>query len=492
MAKTTKPVQTVNKQSYLVRILAIILVVMLVGSGVLIYIVSALAEDKAIDRYDVTIEVMENEEALLITQRLSYTNRTGHALDALCFSAAPNLFRSEQNIPYGTQTSQEAFSGGYTPFGIEILDVRVNGSPAGWGMMNDEQTHMRLHTALEPGEEIGIEMKYILLLCRNHGYLGISSDVWCLDGALIVPAVLDDAGEWIFSDVCVNTDWQFMNTSDIDITAVLPDGMQLCGPAAESTGENGANIWHERIVGANAFVLFLTDTQSERARTAKGTEIIVYSRRNAREIADAARGILDVLENLLDTDARDIVVIDTETAGRAPVYRGYIRLDYSKKDAQSDLVKALCRERLGFGPFHMPVRDSWIPDILSEYTSFLYLEERSGYDEMIRALDREILPAMGYTLPGNLFVTTSADAMSESEYDTIVLRRGCAAVHELRLAMGRDAFIDMLRAAARCPVLDEDSFEAVLRMDGHEWDRFLADWIYNIGEYTDPGLETLG
>ena len=98
MAKKKNQAQ---KQRLIVRFIAIILAILLAGSVLVSAIFSSAYGEEAIrDQYEMHIEYMEDEQALRISQRLVYHNRTGRALDRVIFTAAANTFRRESALNY--------------------------------------------------------------------------------------------------------------------------------------------------------------------------------------------------------------------------------------------------------------------------------------------------------------------------------------------------------------------------------------------------------
>ena len=80
-----------KKNRLLIRVLAIVLAVLLVGGAVVSATIGAFAEADAAqaerDRYEIDIVYMEEQQALHVTQRLVYHNRQAFEMDRVLFSA---------------------------------------------------------------------------------------------------------------------------------------------------------------------------------------------------------------------------------------------------------------------------------------------------------------------------------------------------------------------------------------------------------------------
>ena len=72
--------------------------------------------------------------------------------------------------------------------------------------------------------------------------------------------------------------------------------------------------------------------------------------------------------------------------------------------------------------------------------------------------------------------------------------RGAVVMHEMRVAMGRENLIAALRTfyekGLRQNVLGEyDLVDAMNEVTGGDWEEFLTDWLFNVGDYVDQQLE---
>ena len=103
-----------EQKQKLIRLLAIVLVVLLVSLTVLTVLVSAFAEEAAPtrDAYDIDIDYLEDEQALHITQRLVYHNRTSFDMDRVVFAAAANMYRRESALIYENDVLEAVFPEG--------------------------------------------------------------------------------------------------------------------------------------------------------------------------------------------------------------------------------------------------------------------------------------------------------------------------------------------------------------------------------------------
>ena len=136
----------------LTRILALILAGALVLTTLVSIVVSAAYGEEAEparDSYAMEIQFLEDQQALRVTQRLVFTNRTGTRLDRVMFAVYANQFRRQSTVMY---EDAEALYAGYLPGGVEFFSVAVNGRQAEWAVQGDGEWYLRVKCDLAPEE----------------------------------------------------------------------------------------------------------------------------------------------------------------------------------------------------------------------------------------------------------------------------------------------------------------------------------------------------
>ena len=114
-----------RKQSRIVRVIAIVLAVLLtlgvVISALLSFAYAEEAMNDNVNRCELTMEYLGEEQALRMSQRLVYTNTSDTALDRVLFYAPANLFRRQNTLPYDAEALSAAFPTGFLPGGISSI-----------------------------------------------------------------------------------------------------------------------------------------------------------------------------------------------------------------------------------------------------------------------------------------------------------------------------------------------------------------------------------
>ncbi len=493
-----------ERKQFMVRFLAILLVVLLAGSTVLSLLMSALAEDNAPARNDYTlnIEYLEDEQALHITQRLLYHNRTEATLDRVIFQAAGNMFRRESALMYENAVLEAVFPEGYAPGGVDILSVRVDGQDADWGMQGREELAMRVACSLAPGESCVFEFDYHLLLTRNCAMIGEYETDVRLSAFYFVPALY--FGEFAAYAPLQFTRWLTSDPGDYHITLTLPDQYLPAATGSEAliSTENHVSTWQFQAENVREFALSFSKRYRESVfATDSGVtvRILANDRSGAAHAQKYASRIIGLYESWLGEFPLDSIdIVQSDYPVDALNFPGVIWLPHDvladEKQLEAALRFCLAQQYIGLRAYPEPVADAWLSDVPCAYLSLLAVEELDGYGAFVAALNDQVLTALNMTIPGGLYVTAPANLFTANEYEIIVRDRGTVVMHELRLAMGRQAFIDGMRTfyqmGLKQDILGEMDFVAALDIaTGGDWENFLTEWLFNVDDYVGQQID---
>ncbi len=500
-----------KKQQRLVRIIAIVLAVLLASGAIISAVISIAyaeeAEPSERNQYDITMEYLGEEQALRVSQRLVYLNDSGIHLDRVVFYAPANMFRRQSALMYDDGQWAEAFPAGYLPGGIDLQGVLVDGAEADWGFQGSDEIYLRVACDLEPGEKCEFTFNYYLLLTQNRAFMGISELDWRLSDFYFTPAYVDSRyGEFMLSTPTSFTRWIHSPAADFTVTLALPELFLLSATGVEQAEtDTGTHIarWTVTAENVRSFALNfgLRYRQSSRT-TASGVELraITNLRGKAEKLLDLAEETIVTLENWFGPfPIRKLDVVQADIVPDVVAHSGCIWLSESalkSDDLEHDLRAAIAQQYFGLSAYARPGSDAWLSDAISEYLAYLLLEESEGNDAYLAALNENVVPALQLTIPGGLVVTSDASLFTAGEYDIVVRDRGAAVFHELRTAMGRDGLISGLRAfyelGQQSDVLTEmDLVRCLDETSGGSWERFLTDWVFNIGDYVDQTIDWL-
>ncbi|MGI6240302.1 MAG: hypothetical protein ACOYI5_11845 [Christensenellales bacterium] len=486
-----------------VRMVAIILVAMLLLTMIISVVASSVrAEAGDQNVYTMDITLREDEQALLISQRLSYFNDTGDALDRVVFAVYANQFRRQSAIQYETDA---ALPYGYLPGGLAFTSVKVNGEAVEFGFLDENELFLRVPCELAPGEGCEIELEYAALLTQNAGFFGAGAVDWRLSGFYPL-ACLYQGGEWITNRPVQHARYIYAAPADYDVIITLPREYQIAATGAAEAMETADDQTTWRVTARGIREFSISAGRAWRAhtdQTPSGVAVTVYtgSRLGARRALDTALETIELYESWFGAfPVAQIAIAASDYALDRIAFSGAIWLnaelfEYTNRDQLAyQLRYALAEQYFALAVHADPLADAWMAVSVCEYTAYLALEEQEGYDAFVRALNGRVADALQVTVPGDQFITASAAAFSQAQFDLVVRDRGAAVMHETRVAMGREAFLASLARyyadyQNRTFVAERDLVQAMDDATGGDWEGFVTDMLFHIDEYAEHTLD---
>lgn len=485
------------------RVLAIVVVFAMLFTFVLSIIVSsAHSEELTRDRYSMDATFDEEGQALLITQRLSYSNRTGARLDRVLFAVYANQFRRETSVMY---ESASALPVGYAPGGLEFTSVTVNGVEIDWGVEEGGEYFMRVSCDLAPGETAEFGFSYAVLVAENAAFVGAGLTDWRFSGFYPVACVYKD-GIWQANAPVQHARYTLTTAADYSVTVTLPDEYLLTatGVATRAKNGDGTSTWTVEAADIREFAMsFGRAWRAYSGATDSGVAVNVYT--NARLGGNRALGIAEDTIALYeswfgDFPVRAVNIVESDYALSRLTFAGEIWLssslfDWENRDELTyQLRYALAEQYFGLAVYADPLADAWMSVSVCEYITYLALEEVDGRDAFLERLNGRVLNSLQITVPGDLTVTTDALLFTQSEFDIVVRDRGAAVMHEMRDRIGRDAFLASLARyyadnRGKALVVETDLVRAIDDATGGKWEDFLTDTLFNIGDYSDNYMD---
>ncbi len=499
-----------SRNKKLIRVIAIILAVLLAGGVVFGALFSALSEEaqppQERSRVELTMEYLNDEQALRITQRLIYFNATGKRLEGVVFYAAGNMFRRQSALMYESDDLDAVFPNGYAPAGIDLRSVKCDGEPTDFGFQGEDELYLRAACDLGPGETCAFEFDYYLLLMRCNAFQGIGDTDVRLSAFCFVPGVFDGAtGEFALKKPLPYTRWLYCDSADYVADLWLPRGYLCAGTggiqSVESEGER--TLWHVEATDVRDFALsFGRRWRVTAGESASGVAVRVLTnvRGAGQRALERAVATIDRCEAWFgDFPARRLDIVQSDYPLGALSFPGAIWVPgaWMEGGGADALDRALrfgaAQQYFGLSAYVEPSADAWLSDSLCEYAACLLLEDERGSEEFLNAVNRDWVSALQQTVPGGLNVTSDAALFDGYSYDIVVLKRGAVVLHELRLAMGLEGLLDGLAAFWRMGLdgrtLTEMDFVAALdAATGSDWEDFLTDWVFNVDKYTEQTM----
>lgn len=468
-----------------IQIIALVLAILLVGGTIVGALFAALAEENppVRNQYAISMEYLEDEQALHIEQRLVYVNHSEDRLDRVVFYAAPNMFRRESALMYESRDLEKVFPTGYAPGGMDMRAVRVDGQPADYGFQGEEELYLRVACDIAPGQSARFEFEYYLLITVCNAFIGAGATDVRLGAFYLIPGVYDPVyREFILKKPLPFTRWLYADVGDYDVDIRLPEGYS----AALSETRNV----HEFAV------CFGRRYRIAKGSATSGTEVKVYTNRRDAEMTlkQAIRAVEQCEEWFGGFPFKTMNIVQSDYPLGVLNYPGLALLS----DLSDEAAVRFCiaQQYFGHSAYVEPSADAWLTDSVSNYVSYLMLEDSRGHDAFLKAINRDWVSAMQLTVPGGLTVTGDAGLFDSGQYDIVVKTRGAVVLHELREAMGLESLLEGLRAFYELggdghTLTEGDFVDCMDAVTGRSWRDFLTDWVFNVGDYVDQTIDWL-
>ena len=453
--------------------------------------------------YELHISLLENEQSLLVYQQVTYTNDTGRDLRYVLFQVYANALRRQSSAPF--DADDEPYRNGFAPGGADFLSVQVNGEACEWGMQGESECFMRVACDLKAGEQARFQFSYYVLLPEVEGYLGAGTD-WRLNAFYPALCVFDaHTDDFVLGAMSAVCDAYYAQMSDYVVTLELPEDYRVAcfGQPVNLDEQNGRVSWRIEAQSVREIALSLSKYREYTDALESGVTLRVLSGSAlaARRIREAADQALSLFGEWFGAYPYDVLTV-TESAcltdgdsASGLIFLNASLFSWNQGDElKAELVRQLARQWFGALVGSDPVREPWLQATLSEYAELMWVESTQGHKAYLKQLNAQAVPALRVTIPGGLTVDSAADRFSaRSEFQTIVLDRGIAVMHELRETMGEEAFLEALRLYAQANAGSlasiADFAAAIDEAAGRRLDEYLVGQLQTISDYAGHDVQ---
>lgn len=494
------------------KILAIVLAALLglvaiVAMGVEM-IMTANAEDHPPrTRYELHVSLIDELSAARVEQNIHYTNQTGQQLDALLLRLYPNAFRRQNTAPFELEAIEGAYLSGFSPGGVDFFYLNVDGKSADWGVVGEDEAILRVNASLAPGQscEIGLGFELLLPLCS--GILGTTKLGDQLSGFYPMVLPWDEAlKEFATFPISALGDNLFAEPADYSVILDVAEGslVQSVGKLSKRAQSDGREQWSMEASAVRSMPIAISRLLRRFEDTPEKEIALTACMRDggmANFALMTARNIATLYEKKLGSFPTDtLALVEAETPNGGESLSGMILLDpellnWSRKDElEYELAFQLAKQFFSEAVGNNPQREPWLSEALPSYMALRYYKETYGQSRFLGELNERVLPALKMTVPGFLRVDSEVmQFQSSSDFDAELRLRGAAAMYEVSLASGEDAFLDALKlyiAQNRGKIASIADFaNALNEATGRDLTLTLMEMLQNLSEYINPNTE---
>ena len=453
-----------------------------------------LAAAQALDTYQIDAVFDPKLSTLTCTQRVVYTNRTGLAQEMLYFHAYANAFKREDTSPAAVPDLAENTYGaaGFDPGEIAFDAVAVDGAPVAFALMGADEAVLRVPVdALQPGQAVTLDMAYTLRIPLCGFRFGVKDKIWNLGNVFPIAAIHDAQG-WRLDPYGSIGDPFYSACANYTVTLDAPRAYIAAASGALRAQEtkSGRTVWRWEAPAVRDFALTLSERYKVEQKLVDGVLVSGYATtaknaRNTQRFAETALGIYTQLFGAYPYPA--LSAAEAQLGGYGGMeYPGFVMIDADQYERPGALEMVVAHEVAHQWWYAMvgndEIREPWLDEALTEYSTLMYYEKQYGLSTFEQLYEARVEKALRADLPSDRTIASDVDTFSTlSEYSTVVYQRGAGMLHGLRLAVGEEIFLDVMRAYAerhRFGIATRADFIAVCNeVTGSNWQGYFDDYL---------------
>lgn len=428
-----------------------------------------------------------------------YTNPADMPVTGVVFALYANQLRRESSLVATDDLLEATFPGGYAPGGVEFAQITVNGEAADWGMQGEKELFLRVACDLQPGETAVFAFDYRLLLIYSRGELGFGEKDVRLSGFLPCAALWDTDG-YAVNDTSALDRYALHPAADYEISLTAGDAYAVAaaGTMSETGHADGRRTWRIGAQGVRDMAVALSvDCRETMLTSAQGTQVrlLGQDRAGMKRAAKTAQAAIDLLESWLGKAPYPVItLLQADMANDGACFGGMAWIPTARYDGRQkaqlerDVVYRLAQQYFGMGAGNDPVQAPWLSVSVPEMLWYQYVEAREGRGAMLEQLNADCLSSLLMTLPGGYTVDSALNLFTDAaDYETVVRRRGAAAMYLIREAMGQEIFLNGLRHFYEMHnggMAGLREFVAAFNdVGGREYDLLIVDTMYTMDDY---------
>ncbi|MBN1977651.1 MAG: M1 family metallopeptidase [Anaerolineae bacterium] len=424
--------------------------------------------------YEISLTIDPSLARVTGQQEVLYTNLEDKTLKDIYLRLFPNT----PNYG-GTMTVTNIFVGGRAVTPVAELQASALRLP--------------LESFLRAGESVTLTMDFSVGVpatrAAGHGLFSYVDGVMALPDVYPFIPVYDDEG-WNVEIAPTHSDDVYADVASYDVTISVPDEFAVITSGACSRPWDGT--WACEAAPVREFALVL-GRDYEQANRMVGDVVVNSYYYPGHEVGgslalDVADRALSIFSNLFGPyPYSELDVVETPNYLGGMEYPGLVVLEDSLYPTGSRVEWLTAHEvahQWWFGLVGSDqVDEPWLDEALTQYSTFLYYEAVYGPERARSVLNAEFvhthreLVRSGLDLPVGL----PASAYSSALYWQVVYDKGALYFHNLREAIGDDAFFEVLQVYFRdnrySIATPEDWLDAVEKVTGDRHLGIYRTWI---------------
>ncbi|MDR5658874.1 M1 family metallopeptidase [Serpentinicella sp. ANB-PHB4] len=414
--------------------------------------------------YNMDITFIEDKMSLKGSQQVLFTNNTGRELENIYFHLYPNIFKCESTAPFEKTDMDRAYPRGFDPGYIQINSVEKNNSRATYKVMGDDDALLRvtLKEPIKPNKQVTLSIKYKVRLPFSMGRMGYGKNTVNMANFFPILSVYDHNG-WNLDPYYPIGDPFYSDISNYRVKVSLPKTYTLAttGNVMNQQERKGNIVYDIEAEQVRNFAMVASerfDVRSAKASertTVKSYTIEGIKAEQALQYGVDAITIFNQMIGIYPYEQLSIAASDFFIGGMEYPNLVIIGKHLYDRDEDFPLEYVIVHEvahQWWYGLVgNNEVKEPWIDEALTEYTTLLYFEKKYGehikeqiYEKMTK---NQFENYQDITKNSNDSILRSLDEFDNSfEYSSVVYSRGAMFIEALRNEIGDADFFSALRS----------------------------------------------
>lgn len=452
-----------------------------------------------ISRYFINCFYDEVEKIIKGYQQITYYNNEESILEDIYVHLYPNYFSNEESTPFSVSELHMAYPGGFDPGFINIDRLQVEGQNGSWKYTDNTNRVLRIELSkpLKPGDFVVIEMNYTVKLPRCNGRFGYGDKTVKAANWYPVVAVFDSRG-WNLDPYYSIGDPFYCDVSDYQVNITIPEDYIVAstGEVLESKkSSKGLREWRVKAENVRDFAWVAS---KEFKVKEKGTGNITvksyfFQEDGGEKALDVAVEAIEIFSEMFGPypyKTYSVVAADFYVGGMEYPNLVLIDRELYNKGSLFSLEYVVAHEtahQWWYGVIGSnEVREPWLDEGLTEYSTILYYEKRYGsgtaegimnnligeryreYKSKNRLQDSRILNSLG-------------EYNNSQEYHTLVYCGGAMIIHKLRKTIGEQKFFNALKTYYKTYAFEnattKDFIDVIEHVSDLELENKIMEWL---------------
>lgn len=451
--------------------------------------------------YDLEARFVEKDNTLQVIQRTTYFNKHSKDFETIYFHLYPNAYGDKENLPFPSDEMEFAYPKGFEPGNIEIKNVKVQGKQVKYDVEGQQKTILKidLPEVLKSQGEVTLYFEYEVKIPPSASRFGYGETTYNLGNWYPVAAVYDDEG-WNLDPYYAIGDPFYSEVSNYKVSLTLPKEYQLATTGdivntQKTKGQKKEKTWTVQANGVRDFAWVMSKDFKILRDKAGDTDIHVYYGENqqGKKALEVAKDSIDIFNKsfgIYPYKQFSVVASDFYIGGMEYPNLVYIDKNVFAMDTTLMLEYIIAHEtahQWWYGIVgNNQVKEPWIDEALTEYSTILYFREKYGEEIGMRVFKTMVVD--DYTrikdkLPGKKeIIARSVDEFKDNrEYSGLVYSKGAIMFYQLEKEIGKENMLSILQY-----YMGENQFTNVQGKDiksitkavtGKDYQKFFERWL---------------